>query len=265
MGSLLSIEPHIQKLRIKIDKALDSYLPKDQGVIQKAMRYSMLSGGKRIRPILAVEASQACNGSVTDAVPAACAIEFIHTYSLIHDDLPAMDNDDYRRGKLACHKVFGEANAILTGDALLTLAFNIIANNCKPKTALKITEELSDSIGADGMVGGQALDLEFRGKKKDSKILRHINILKTARLFEASARIGALSADASPAEEKALQKFGFYFGLSFQTIDDILDGEGGGYKEAGILINKAKSELKIFGKKADHLKEIAGYILKRTA
>lgn len=261
----------------QINKNLNKYLPKDSGIIAKAMRYSVMSGGKRIRPTLAIEAFKACgafhplrdNGSIKEIMPIACAIEFIHTYSLIHDDLPEMDNDDFRRGKPACHKVFGAANAILAGDAILTLAFNIIAKRANPKIALNIIEELSDAIGIYGMVGGQALDLELQGKAKDNNISNKINLLKTAKLMEISAKAGALAAGAPRGKMKALQKFGLYLGLSFQLLDDYLDGEikfrnGRFLADAAPLIEKAKKELEIFGERADSLKNIADRLLKRT-
>ena len=152
-------------------------MPKGKDALSAAMRYSIFSGGKRIRPVLTIESARACRGSLEGALPAAAAVEMVHTYSLIHDDLPAMDNDDLRRGRPACHKVFGEANAILAGDALLTLAFNIIAKNTEPAMGIRIIEELSRASGARGMVGGQALDLEFRGKVNDP-VVHHASILQ---------------------------------------------------------------------------------------
>ena len=228
------------------------------------MRYSVFSGGKRIRPILTIESARACRGRLEDALPAAAAVELVHAYSLIHDDLPAMDNDDLRRGKPTCHKVFGEANAILAGDALLTLAFNIMAKNTKPVLGIKIIEELSRASGAGGMIGGQALDLEFHGKAKKKTITGRINILKTAKLFSAAAKIGALTAGAQTKEIKALGRFGLDFGLSFQMVDDNLDGGDGEIKKAASLVEKAKSDLKILGKRADRLKDIIEELSKRT-
>ena len=247
----------------EIEKALKRYLPKGDDALSAAMRYSVFSGGKRIRPVITIESALSCRGRLKDALPAAAAIELVHTYSLIHDDLPAMDNDDLRRGKPTCHKVFGEANAILAGDALLTLAFNIIARNTKPVLGIKIIEELSLSAGAGGMVGGQALDLEFHGKAKKKMIAERINTLKTAKLFSAAAKIGALTAGAQAKEIKALGSFGLDFGLSFQTVDDDLDGDGGERKRAASLIKKAKSDLKILGKRADRLKDIIEELSKR--
>jgi geranylgeranyl diphosphate synthase type II len=241
---------------IAIERALKKYLPAGRDALSAAMRYSVFSGGKRIRPLITIESAKACGGSLKDVLAAAVAIELVHTYSLIHDDLPAMDDDDMRRGKPTCHKAFGEANAILAGDALLTLAFNVIAKNTNPVLAVKIIEELSSAIGADGMVGGQALDLEFCGKKKSKTLTDKINVLKTARLFSAAAKIGALAAGARVAEVKALERFGLDFGLSFQMVDDNLDGDGKDLKRAGILVKKAKNDLKVLGRRADALKEI---------
>lgn len=247
-----------------IDKALDKYLPKGVDALSRAMRYSVFSGGKRIRPVITIESAIACRGNLKDALPSAAAVELAHTYSLIHDDLPAMDNDDLRRGKPTCHKVFGEANAILAGDALLTLAFNIIAKDVVPATGIRIIEELSQAIGAEGMVRGQALDLEFSGKAKKKEVAKKINLLKTAKLFSAAAKIGALTAEAGPKELKALGAFGLDFGLSFQMVDDDLDGHGRDRKLAALLVKKAKGDLKILGVRADRLKGIIEKLSKRT-
>ena len=245
-----------------IDKSLDKFLPSpttEPKILHKAMRYSAFSGGKRIRPIVLIEASLACAGSPGKAIAAACAIELIHTYSLIHDDLPSMDNDDYRRGRLSCHKKFGEANAILAGDALLALAFNILANEYSPQTSSKMIRELSSAAGSLGMVGGQALDIV-----KD-KNLKNINFLKTAKLFEASAVLGALSANGGKGEIEAMRKYGVNLGMSFQAIDDILDGEGEpSRKSAEALAIRSKAAVKIFGHKADGLKKISEHVWKRT-
>jgi len=248
----------------EIEKTLKKYLPKGDDALSKAMRYSVFSGGKRVRPIIVIESAKACRGSLRCALAPAVAIELVHTYSLIHDDLPAMDNDDMRRGKPTCHKVFGEANAILAGDALLTLAFNIIAKGTKPAMGIKIIEELSRSVGALGMVGGQALDLEFHGKVKDKAMYKKIDTLKTAKLFSAAARIGALAAQAEAKEIDALGRFGLNLGLSFQMVDDFIDGDGADNIEAKKLTQKANEELAIFGRRADRLKEIVEELSKRT-
>ena len=247
----------------EIERALKRYLPKGNDALSRAMRYSVFSGGKRIRPVITIESAKACRGKIKGALPAAAAVELVHTYSLIHDDLPAMDNDDLRRGKPACHKKFGEANAILAGDALLTLAFNILAKDRRPALGIKMIEELSLAIGAEGMVGGQALDLEFQGKAKKRTISEKINILKTAKLFSAAAKIGGLAAQAEAKEIKALGAFGLDFGLSFQMVDDNLDGDGQERSKATSIIKKAKSDLKVFGKRALRLKEISDLVVNR--
>ena len=250
------------KLTKLIEKSLIKFLPSEKvepKILHKAMKYSVLSGGKRIRPVILVEMATACGGKYKDAVAAACAVEFVHTYSLIHDDLPSMDDDDYRRGKMSCHKKFGEANAILAGDALLTLAFNILANEYSSKSGIEMVKELSLAIGSTGMVGGQALDI---AKDKD---MMNVNCLKTAKLFEAAATLGALSAKASKQKRDAARKYGINLGMAFQSVDDILDNEHfkGKVPSAYVLTNRAKVALDIFGRKADRLKEIADNVLKR--
>jgi len=250
-------------LRKLIDKKLAAYLPsekKEPKMLHKAMRYSVFPGGKRVRPVILIEAAEACGGSTKNAVPAASAIELIHTYSLIHDDLPSMDDDDYRRGVLSCHKKFGVANAVLAGDALLTLAFEMIANEYSPGTGMEMVRELSCAIGSMGMAGGQALDI---AKHKDIKT---INRLKTAKLFEVSVVMGALSAGASASMIEALRRYGLSLGMAFQAVDDSLDGESRvSRKAAEGLIAKAKNVLKIFGSRADGLKEIANGIIRPLA
>jgi geranylgeranyl diphosphate synthase, type II len=272
----LNIKRHLENIKNIVDKKLDRYLTSKEKrfrTIYKAMRYSVLQGGKRIRPLLVIEACKACGGTLKDALPSASAVEMIHAYSLIHDDLPSMDNDDYRRGRLTCHKVFGEANAILAGDALLPLALNIMSKEMDPKRAVKAIAELSDAIGTRGMVGGQVLDLEYKNKKKDRKTLIFINQLKTSRLFEASASLGAIAAGAGPKEVKAMGAFGRYFGTSYQIIDDILDkddyarafGIEKAKRDSASLTKKAVKSLDVFGKSASRLKEIALYFLERKS
>lgn len=203
-----------------IDKALDKYLPPETAepkILHRAMRYSVFPGGKRIRPIILIETAMACGGNAKNAMPAAAAVELVHAYSLIHDDLPSMDDDDYRRGKLSCHKKFGEAIAILAGDALLTLAFEIISGGYSPKISVAMIKELSGAIGSKGMVAGQAFDIA--GDKDKVKV----NHLKTAKLFAASAALGAISAGAKPAKIKALRRAGADFGMKFQAADDVED------------------------------------------
>lgn len=271
----MNIQEQLFKDKKIIDKALDRFLPKkseEPKVLHKAMRYSVFSGGKRMRPLLVIESARVCRANIKDAVIVGCAVELIHTFSLIHDDLPSMDNDDYRRGKLTSHKAFGEANAILAGDALLALAFNIIAKNLDPKLAGVVIKELSDAIGPAGVVGGQVIDIAFKGKRTGARALDRINRLKTARLFESCVKLGAITAGAGAREIRAMAAFGSSIGMAFQIVDDIFDGdgyaklfgEGRARLDAGELIGKAKKALNIFGGRAEKLKEIADYVLNRT-
>lgn len=211
-----------------VNRALDGFLPSEKtkpATIHKAMRYSLFAGGKRMRPALCLAAAEACGGKDEPALPLACAVECIHTYSLIHDDLPAMDNDDYRRGKLTNHKVFGEGIAVLAGDALLTQAFEIAAL-CKgwPRYShQEVVLELARAAGSLQLVAGQVADLEGEGKKVSLDELRYIHERKTSALLCCSARLGGMSANCTPVQLKALTDFGYHVGLAFQVIDDILD------------------------------------------
>ena len=211
-----------------VDRALDRHLPGESTqppTIHKAMRYSLFAGGKRLRPVLTLAAAEACGGTVADALPSACAVECIHTYSLIHDDLPCMDDDDLRRGRPTSHKVFGEGIAVLAGDALLTVAFEILAK-AKPASRYSIAAQVADlavAAGSRWLVGGQVADLEGEGKNLGGDALKYIHRCKTAALLTASIRLGAMSANATPAQLKALTTFGQSVGLAFQIIDDILD------------------------------------------
>ncbi|MCX5679760.1 MAG: polyprenyl synthetase family protein [Candidatus Omnitrophica bacterium] len=249
---------------MNLEGLLDKVLPPgsvEPKSLHKAMRYSVFSGGKRIRPMILLESAKVCGGKETAALPIACAVEFIHTYSLIHDDLPAMDDDNYRRGKPSCHKAFGEATAILAGDGLLTLAFEIIARNCPPEIAKEAIIQLAQAAGSFGMVGGQEMDLK-PGREKDSS---RINLLKTAKLFEVSASLGAIVAGAGKKEVRAMADYGRYLGLAFQIADDAADSDGCSWKsgrekaskEAAGFVSKARLALTIFGKKADKLEKIA--------
>ena len=214
----------------RVDDALRRWVPPDSAPpesIHKAMRYSLFAGGKRIRPILCIAAAQAVNDSPVGVENAACTLELIHTYSLIHDDLPALDNDDMRRGMPTCHKVFGEAMAILTGDALLTLAFQVLAQiACEPDRKSRLTEELALAAGTvGGMIGGQVEDLEGEGKHPDASLLEAIHRAKTGALLRASLRMGAIYAGASDDQLSALSSYGEHVGLAFQIVDDVLDVE----------------------------------------
>jgi geranylgeranyl diphosphate synthase type II len=277
------------------DKALHRFLPKagtKPKTIHEAMRYSLFAGGKRMRPVLTLAAAEACGGSAEDALPAACAVECIHTYSLVHDDLPCMDDDDLRRGRPTSHKVFGEGVAVLAGDALLTVAFQILAqakaSRRYPVAAL--VSELAEASGSKWLIGGQVADLEGEGKKITGAELRYIHRCKTAALLKASIRLGAMSANAKPDQLERLTVFGESLGLAFQIIDDILDvtqtteklGKTAGKDvkatkatypaifglersraEANRLTESARVALKPFGAKAAPLQAIADFLLIR--
>ncbi|MBN2507246.1 MAG: polyprenyl synthetase family protein [Verrucomicrobia bacterium] len=212
----------------RVNRALNRFLPKattKPQTIHRAMRYSLFAGGKRMRPALCLAAAQACGGRESDALPAACAVECIHTYSLIHDDLPAMDNDDFRRGKPTNHKVFGEGIAVLAGDGLLTLAFEIAARaRATPRYPhARLILELARAAGSRQLVAGQVADLEGEGKSLSVPELRYIHQRKTSALLSCAVRLGGMSANCTPAQLEALTAFGRNVGLAFQVIDDILD------------------------------------------
>ncbi len=278
-----------------VNAALNYFLPPattKPTTIHKAMHYSLDAGGKRMRPALLLAAADACGGKRADALPLACAIECIHTYSLIHDDLPAMDNDDYRRGKLTSHKVFGEGIAILAGDALLTQAFEI-AGQAKgwPRYSQRdIIHEIATAAGSLQLIAGQVADLESEGKKISTEQLQYIHERKTSALLCCSTRLGGMSANCSPAQIKALTDFGYHVGLAFQVIDDILDvtqtseqlGKTAGKdnqaqkatypalvgleksrKIAAQLTSKAFAALKPFRGRAVALEALAEFLLKR--
>jgi len=209
----------------KTERALAEYIDAWQGapgILLEAIRYSLFAGGKRLRPALALGAAEIVSGDDTVALPAACAIEMIHTYSLMHDDLPAMDNDDLRRGKPTSHKVYGEAMAILAGDALATMAFDVLAQ----AGDLRVIQEIARAAGVGGMAGGQVLDLQSEGKEISLEQLRRLHACKTGALIRVSVRSGALLARASEEQLEALSKFGEHLGLAFQIADDILDVTG---------------------------------------
>ena len=280
----------------EVNAALDRFLPKEKtkpATIHRAMRYSIFAGGKRMRPALTLAAAEACGGNVADALPLACAVECIHTYSLIHDDLPAMDNDDFRRGKPTNHKVFGEGIAVLAGDALLTQAFEIVAQarGWKRYSHQTLVLELARASGSLQLIAGQVADLEGEGKKISAPELKYIHERKTSALLCCSTRLGGMSANCSAAQLQALTDFGYNVGLAFQIIDDILDitqtseqlGKTAGKdtkaqkatypsivgleKSRGIakkLTNNAFSALKIFKGRAEALESLATYLLQRN-
>jgi geranylgeranyl diphosphate synthase type II len=222
------LQRYLARQTAAVDRALDRFLPPagvKPATIHKAMRYSIFAGGKRIRPALCLAAAEACGGKTTDAMPLACAVECIHTYSLIHDDLPAMDDDDLRRGKPTNHKVFGEGIAILAGDALLTEAFALV---CRSKGWLRydhgrLVLELAEASGSQQLIAGQVADLEGEGKDISAAQLQYIHERKTSALLRCSVRLGGMSANCNARQLQALSDFGHNVGLAFQIIDDILD------------------------------------------
>jgi geranylgeranyl diphosphate synthase, type II len=211
-----------------IERALDRYLPKANTkpvTLHRAMRYSLFAGGKRLRPILCLAAAEACRGSTNNALPLACALECIHTYSLVHDDLPSMDNDDFRRGRPTCHKVFGEGIAVLAGDALLTIAFEIVskATPTSRYDSSTLLREIAVAAGSQKLIAGQVADLEAEGKRVKRDQLQFIHENKTAAILKSSLRLGAMSANTDAKKLSAITQFGQRLGLAFQIIDDILD------------------------------------------
>lgn len=208
----------------KINEALEQYLPQSDDIVSEAMKYSVRNGGKRIRPVLTLEFCKACGAEPEKALPFACAVEMIHTYSLIHDDLPCMDDDDYRRGKPSCHIAYGEANALLAGDALLTLAFETVVKADVPaENVVRAVKELSYSAGILGMVGGQVLDLQNENKSLTRSELEQIHNLKTGELIRVACVLGCIAAGADEEKIKAAEAYAKGIGLTFQIVDDILD------------------------------------------
>ncbi len=232
------LEAYLKDRREIVEYALRRYLPDEDSLPQElhtAIHYSVFSGGKRIRPILCIAALEACGGDIATAMPAACALELIHTYSLIHDDLPAMDNDDFRRGKPTCHEVFGEATAILAGDALLTEAFVLLSRaekiRLQAERRLAVIQEIAGAAGMAGMVGGQALDMLAETVAPDFAGLEQIHRRKTGALIEAAVKTGAILAGADEKKIQAMSRYGANVGLAFQIADDILNVEG----DSGIM------------------------------
>ncbi|HUJ51523.1 MAG TPA: farnesyl diphosphate synthase [Bryobacteraceae bacterium] len=226
----MTLAQYVAHQQHKIDETLRRVVPAESTPpesVHKAMRYSLFAGGKRIRPILCIAAAEAVSDSPDGIEQAACTLELIHTYSLIHDDLPALDNDDLRRGVPTCHKVFGEAMAILAGDALLTLAFQVLAQlTCEGECKAKLIEELAVAAGTvGGMIGGQVHDIEGEGKHPDGALLEAIHAAKTGALLRASLRMGGIFAGAGDEQLSALSCYGEHVGLAFQIVDDVLDVE----------------------------------------
>lgn len=280
-----------------IDDKLDQYLAlKDnpQGIIYEAMRYSVFAGGKRLRPVLILLTCEMCGGDINEVLPFACAFEMIHTYSLIHDDLPAMDNDDLRRGKPTSHKQFGEATAILAGDALLNKAFEVVSqySGNNSDRAIKAINILAVSSGTEGMIGGQIVDMQSEGRKITLDELRYLHLNKTGAIIRSACKIGAVMSGADSVKIKAVDEFSKNLGIAFQIQDDILDVTGteaelgkpiGSDAEEGKntyvsllglqkskdmseeYSKKAKQALDIFGEKANTLKELTDYLTDRRS
>lgn len=289
------LKPWLKAKQKQVDAALGGFLPPATAAprtIHKAMRYSVFAGGKRLRPILCLAAAEACGGETEHALAPACATEIMHTYSLVHDDLPCMDDDDLRRGRPTSHKIFGEGMAVLTGDALLTEVFAIIAQTptCQRYGVRDYVMEIAGTGGSRKLIGGQVLDLEGEGKALAQKDLIRIHEAKTAALLTCSVRLGAMTANATPQKLEALTAFGYNLGLAFQVIDDILDvtqttemlGKTAGKdeavakstypailgleqsrKEAARLTRKALKSLEVFGQKGIRLEQIGRYLLER--
>jgi geranylgeranyl diphosphate synthase type II len=281
-----------------IDAALDRLTPSetaDPATIHKAMRYSLFAGGKRIRPILCLQAAAGVSDCAPGAMDAACSLEMVHTYSLIHDDLPALDNDDYRRGKPTCHKVFGEAMAILAGDGLLTLAMQTLSaiRNLAAESKVRLIRELAFASGtAGGMIGGQVTDIEGERQRPTAELLDRIHRAKTGALLRASVRMGGICAGATEAQIAALSSYGEHAGLAFQIVDDVLDveessealgktagkdaaqgkitfpavyGIGRSRQMAAEECMRAHEALKLFGERARRLDQIADLIVDRKS
>ncbi len=278
-----------------LDRELSKRLPRANArpaTIHQAMRYSVFAGGKRIRPILCLAAAEACGGDPKLALAPACALEVLHTYSLVHDDLPCMDDDDLRRGRPTSHKVYGEGIAVLTGDALLTEAFIMLAKTPETKRygVKHYLEELGQASSSLKLIGGQVMDLEGEGKDLSKAQLIRIHEAKTAALLESALRLGAMTANATPKKLEALTEFGSHLGLAFQVIDDILDvtqttdqlgktagkdeavakstypaimGLEASKREAHRLTDKAHAALSVFGEQAHRLEQIGHYMLDR--
>lgn len=287
--------PEIAQHLDLIENALKGYTQFGEGCPEKladAIRYAVLASGKRIRPLLVLAGAQICDGEITNALPAACAVEMIHNYSLIHDDLPAMDDDDLRRGRPTCHVQFDEATAILAGDALIPLAFEIMARDIHPTTlAMECVLALAKAAGAIGLVGGQADDLDSQFSKSNLENLERIHLRKTGALLTASLELGAITAGATPLHRQSLKIYGNRLGLAFQIADDLLDlrgsqvkmgkrtqkdagkgkltfpsllGEAASERRAGDLIDEAITALAPFGPSARALEQMARFVVNRT-
>ncbi len=279
MKDSFNLQDYIERKQKKINSTLKKILPKKNGnILSEAIHYSLFSGGKRFRPILCLSAYEMFSPENNNILTIASSIELFHAFTLIHDDLPCMDNDDYRRGKLTCHKVFGEPIALLTGDALFNLGYEVIINsNIPEKTKINVIKEISHSLGIKGVVGGQAKDITKK-KKINISQLKEIYLEKTASLIETSVKIGGIVANLDKKKLLALSCYGKNLGLGFQIMDDVIEANEGQSKEenyvtllglkkaqmeAKKVIDKAKNSISIFGKKAKILNHIAGWCMER--
>jgi geranylgeranyl diphosphate synthase type II len=297
--SAFDLKRYLEERRALVEAALERCLPAEDAppsTVHRAMRYSVQAGGKRLRPTLVIAGAEAVGGHAETVLPTACALELIHTYSLIHDDLPAMDDDDYRRGLLTSHKIFGEAIAILAGDALLTLAFKLVADNAAhvrdARVICDVVAEIATAAGTAGMVGGQVVDIESEGKTVSGETLDYIHVDKTAALIRASLRVGAMLGGGRPDDLDAISAAGRSLGLAFQIVDDILDVEGSleelgktagsdqrkgkatypalhgldaSRQRARTLIEETKTALRRLGPRAEPIGALADFVLERRS
>lgn len=270
------LEAYLGDRRGRVNASLDQNLPamegEDPGRLKEGMRYAVLQGGKRMRPLLVIAACEAAGGSVEQALPACCALELVHAYSLVHDDLPAMDNDVERRGKPTVHVAFGEANAILIGDALITLAFELLARGTEGVARAAMADAvaiLARHAGIGGMVGGQAEDLALGQDIGDIQVLERVHALKTGGLYAAAAALGALCAGADSERVKQLERLGLAFGIAFQHADDILDDDQERLRAKAVarvedLVTECHRIAAPFGEAAQPLRAVVDWVQART-
>ena len=295
----MNFKIELNKRAAEINDALDRLLPPANtypGIIHEALRYSLFAGGKRLRPVLALAAAEVAGGCSRDIMPAACSLELIHTYSLIHDDLPAMDNDDLRRGMPTCHKKYGEAIAILAGDALLTMAFELISmcpvnKTITPERLIRVISEISGAAGAGGLIGGQVVDIISSSRNIDGSILKYIHKHKTGAMYRVSVRAGAILSGSAGDDLERLTRYADHLGLAFQITDDILDlvgdeksigkpvrsdlkNEKATYPslygmEKALLMSKEEMEkaleaIEVYDERAEFLRELVKFVVKRN-
>ncbi|MCL5057717.1 MAG: polyprenyl synthetase family protein [Actinobacteria bacterium] len=295
----MDFEKELKKRAAGVNEALDRLVPTVRaypGIIHEALRYSLFAGGKRLRPVLALAAAEVMGGCCRDIMPAACSLELIHTYSLIHDDLPAMDNDDLRRGMPTCHKKYGEAIALLAGDALLTRAFELISmcpvnKAITPERLIKVVSEISGAAGTGGLIGGQVVDIISSSRNMDAGILEYIHKNKTGALYRVSVRTGVILSGSAGDDLERLTQYADHLGLAFQITDDILDLVGDeksigkpvrsdlknekatypslyGMEKALLMseeeMEKALEAIEVYDEKADFLRELVKFVVKRN-